>query len=50
MLQACRPNIAEVECSMRNIHLNKLGLKPNGTHQLLVSTDDVNLLEKTYTP
>jgi len=58
MLKACRPNVTEVghttiyalEYIMRNIQLNKEGLKPNGTHQFLVSTDDVNLLEKTYTP
>jgi hypothetical protein len=51
MLQACRTNVAEVghttiyalEYIVRNIQLN------NVTLQFLVSTDDVNLLVKTYT-
>jgi hypothetical protein len=30
--------------AIRNIYENKVGLKLNGTHQLLAYTDDVNLL------
>jgi hypothetical protein len=33
-----------LECAIRKVHENQMGLKLNGTHQLLAYTDDVNLL------
>ena len=32
------------ECAIRRIQVNQDGLKLNGKHQLLVHTDDVNIL------
>jgi hypothetical protein len=33
-----------LECGIRKVKENQVGLKLNGTHQLLVYADDVNLL------
>jgi hypothetical protein len=33
------------ECAITKVQENQMGLKLNRTHQLLVSADDVNLLE-----
>jgi hypothetical protein len=33
-----------LEYAIRKVRENQVGLKPNGTHQLLAYTDDVNLL------
>jgi hypothetical protein len=33
-----------LEYAIRKVQVNQVGLKLNGTHQLLVSTDDVTLL------
>jgi hypothetical protein len=33
-----------LEYAIQNIHEKQVGLKLNGTHQLLVYADDVNLL------
>jgi hypothetical protein len=34
-----------LEYAIRRIHVNQNGLKLNGTHQLLVYADDVNMLQ-----
>jgi hypothetical protein len=34
-----------LECAIRKVQANQVGLKLNGTHQLLVYADNVNLLE-----
>jgi hypothetical protein len=36
-----------VECAIRKVQENQVGMKLNGTHQLLVYADDVNLLGYT---
>jgi hypothetical protein len=33
-----------LECAIRKVQENQVGLKLNGTHQLLAYVDDVNLL------
>jgi hypothetical protein len=33
-----------LECTIRKVQENQVGLKLNGTHQLLVYADDMNLL------
>jgi hypothetical protein len=33
-----------LECTIRKVQENQMGLKLTGTHQLLVNADDVNLL------
>ena len=33
-----------VECTIMGVQVNQDGLKLNGTHQLLVHADDVNIL------
>jgi hypothetical protein len=39
-----------LECTIRNVPGNKVGQKLNGTHQLLVYADNVNLWEITKIP
>jgi hypothetical protein len=34
-----------LDCAIRKVQENQVGLKVNGTHQLLAYADDVNLLE-----
>jgi len=36
-----------LQCAIRRVHVNKDGLKLNGTHQLLVNADDVNILDRS---
>jgi hypothetical protein len=38
-----------LECAIRNVQKNQVGLKLNGTHQLLAYADDVNLLGNSIT-
>ena len=33
-----------LDCAIRKVQVNQDGLKLNGTHQLLVYVDDVNIL------
>jgi len=36
-----------LQCAIRRVHVNKDGLKLNGTHQLLVNADDVNIMGRS---
>jgi hypothetical protein len=36
-----------LRCAIRRVHVNKDGLKLNGTRQLLVYADDVNILGRS---
>jgi len=35
---------AALECAIRRVQVNQMGLKLNGTHQFLFYADDVNVL------
>jgi len=37
-----------LECAIRRVQVNQEGFKLNCTHQVLVNSDDVNILEKAY--
>jgi len=37
-----------LDCGIRKVQVKQDGLKLNGTHQLLVYADDINILEEAY--
>jgi hypothetical protein len=37
-----------LEYAIRKVQANQVGVKLNGTHQLVVYTDDVNILSKAW--